>query len=106
MINDQRYVEFKENGKTIGMLTFSLCNDPDPYLNNLDHKYMEHDINGKILVLENFIGVRFSSKFVKIMEDFFYSKFPQIEKTMWRRLGYPKDRIFTYKRRSIYAIQH
>ena len=104
MIENNRYVILEENGKTIGMLSFSLCDNPEPYLNNLEHKYIEHNINGKILVLENFVGVRFGYKTIGLLEEFFYSKFPQIEKTMWRRCKLPKDKIFTYNRRYAYAI--
>ena len=106
MVRDGRFASISENGKIVLVMLYSVCNDPEPFINNIDHEYMEHDPNGKVLVIENIVGTFFHKRFVKAMEDIFYSKFPQIEKTMWRRGRFPIDKIVTYNRRHAHATQY
>lgn len=104
MVRDGRFMTVSEDNRVILIMLYSVCNDPEPFLNNIDHEYMEQDINGKVLVIENIVGKNFNMKRLKDMVEIFIDKFPKVEKFMWRRAGYPKDRIVTYNRRHAYAI--
>ena len=88
------------------MLFFSICNDPNPYLNNIDHDYIEHDINGKILVIDDMVCGKFNLSFLKSLNKSFLEKFPNLEKMMWRRRGIPVDRIKVFNMRGNYVIKH
>ena len=99
MTKDGRFVSFEEDGKIFMLMLFSVCNDPEPYLNNLDHEYMEHDPNGKILVVEDMICGKFKFKYVDLIQDTFCERFPNLEKAMWRRRRFPMDKTYTLWRR-------
>ena len=85
MIKDGRVVSIAENGKVVAIVFFSLCNDETEHLWNWDYEYRTHNPDGKILVLEGLVCKDFHFGIVKKMKEVFYQKFPQIEKTVWRR---------------------
>ena len=85
MIKDGRVVSIAENGKIVAIVFFSLCNDETRHLWNFEYEYHPHNPEGKILVLEGLICKNLTFNIVKKMKEAFYSKFPQIEKTVWRR---------------------
>ena len=99
MAENGRFATFGENGKVFMLMLFSVTNDPEPYLNNIDHEYMEHDPYGKVLVIEDMICGKFKFKYVDLIQDTFCKRFPNIEKAMWRRRRFPKDKIYTLWRR-------
>lgn len=104
MIRDGRVCSIIENGKVIAIVFFSLCNDETQYLWNWNYEYHSHNPNGKILVLEGLVCRDFNFKIVKKMKEIFYAKFPQIEKTVWRRDNH-SNKKFTFTRRN-YEFQH
>lgn len=106
MTKDGRYVTIIENGKVSLMMFFSVCDDPEPYLNNIDHEYIPHDPSGKILVIEDMVTTKFKFKYVSAIQDSFCNKFPHLEKAMWRRRRYPNDKIYTLWKRGSYAKSH
>ena len=85
MVRDGRFMTVSENGKIIFIMFYSVCNDPEPFLNNIDHEYIEQDVSGKIIVIENMVGTNFNKRKLLAMVDIFISKFPQVEKFMWKR---------------------
>jgi hypothetical protein len=97
MMKDGRVVSILENGKMVALVFFSLCDDETEHLWNWDYKYHPHNPNGKILVLEGLVCERFTFSIVKKMKEVFYEKFPQIEKTVWRRDN-RSNRKITYRR--------
>lgn len=104
MIRDKRVVSIAEGGKVVAIVFFSLCNDETQHLWNWDYEYHPHNPEGKILVLEGLVCKDFNFRIVKKMREVFYSKFPQIEKTVWRRDN-RSDKKVTLTRRN-YEIQH
>jgi hypothetical protein len=85
MMNDGRVASITNDGKIVAMVFFSLCNDETQHLWNWDYEYHPHNPKGKILVLEGLVCKNFTFEIVKKMKEVFYSRFPQIEKTVWRR---------------------
>ena len=98
MIRDRRVASVIENGKVIAIVFFSLCNDETQHLWNWDYEYHKHNPEGKILVLDGLVCKDFSFRIVKKMKEIFYNKFPQIEKTVWRRDN-RGNRVVTLNRR-------
>ena len=105
MIKDGRVASIVDDGKIVAVVFFSLCNDETQHLWNYDYNYHYHDPKGKILVFEGFVCKNFNFRIVKKMKEMFYAKFPQIEKTIWRRDNRSKDRVFTLHRRQ-HEVQH
>lgn len=95
MLEDGRVAAITENGEIVAFVYFSLCNDPTPYLENVDCKFIPHDPNGTILVIENMVAGNFNFRTVSKIEEIFTSRFPNIEKGMWRRFSLPHDKIVT-----------
>jgi hypothetical protein len=106
MLENNRCLIIADNGETVAHVFFSICDDPEPYLNNTDYKYIEHNPNGKIVIVEGMICKDFKMKYLGILHDAFISKFPQLEECKWRRRKFPVDKIITFKRRKQHAIQY
>lgn len=103
MIRDGRVASIVENGKVVAIVFFSLCNDEIEHLWNWDYIYRKHNPAGKILVLEGLVCKNFNYEIVRKMKEIFYEKFPQIEKTVWRRDKRSNKKV-TLRRN--HAIQH
>lgn len=98
MLRDGRVVSIVEDGKVVAIVFFSLCNDETVHLWNWDYEYHPHNPQGKILVLDGLVCKNFTFSIVKKMKEVFYSKFPQIEKTMWRRDVRNENKVYTLRR--------
>jgi len=85
MMKDGRAISIAENGKIVAIVFFSLCNDETQHLWNFEYEYHPHNPSGRILVLEGLVCKNLTYSIIKKMKEAFYSKFPQIEKTVWRR---------------------
>lgn len=106
MASDERYAEIIENGDTVAMFYFSVCNDPVPFLNNLEHDYIHHNPLGTIVVIEQIVSGKLHFRYIREIENALCSKFPNIQQGMWRRRKFPHDKIYTMKRRCTYAKQY
>jgi hypothetical protein len=104
MIEDGRLITIKKEGKVILMLFYSVCNNPKKYLDNLDHKYISHDTQGKTIVIEEMLCNHFDISLVSILEREFSNRYPNFEQAVWRRNRKPKDKIFIQRRRRHYEI--
>lgn len=105
MLREKRVVSITENGKIKAMIFFSLCDDEKEHLWNLEYEFRPHNPKGKILIIEAMAGKSFSFSLLKKLKEIFYTKFPQIEKTMWRRDNYLGAKVYTLTRRN-YVAQH
>lgn len=106
MVEDGRFAVIAENGIVVLCILYSICEDPEPYLSNLDYKFIPHDPSGKTLVIEAAIGNDLKFSFRDKIEEIFCAKFPQLEKAMWRRRRKPVDKTYTIWRRHAHAFQH
>ena len=99
MLENDRAIVILKDGRVNAMAFFSMCDDPKPYLDNIDCVFIPHDPKGKIVVVENMVCLKFTKALLSSLEQAFVDKFPQVEKAMWRRNAEPEDRILTYNRR-------
>lgn len=106
MIDDKRFILIEENGEICVVMLYSICDDETPYLDNLEHNFMTHNLQGSVLVIEDMISIRFKFSYRNKIKEFFYNQFPNIRKTVWRRDHHPKDKIYTLWKRGSYAERH
>jgi len=107
MVADGRFATISNDGRVVVLMFFSVCKDPKKHLENLEHKYLEHDPNGYILVIEDMISTeKFGMKYIDVIEDIFCMRYPNLERFMWRRRREsPRtDKIYSIGRRHSYAV--
>jgi len=96
MMMSGRFASIVEDGKAVLLMFFSVCNDPQPYLDNLDHQFLEHDPSGKILVIEELTCKNFQRRYLQKIQEMMTEKYPKLEKAMWRRRRKGReDKIYT-----------
>ena len=84
MIDDRRLIVSQGNYyKSIFFI--SICDDPEPYLDNNIFEYKEHDPYGKICVVEKFAGINIPFSIRKVFSDFLKINYPSVEEVRWIR---------------------
>lgn len=106
MMSCGRFASIVEDGKAVLLMFYSICNDPQPYLDNLEHQYLEHDPSGTVLVIEEMTCKKFQKRYVSKIQEMMCEKYPKLEKGMWRRRREGReDKIYTLWR-SLHEVQH
>ena len=104
MLRDGRIATIFEDGKFSSLVFFSLCDNENEHLWNLEYEYKPHNPNGRVLVLDGLVSPNFNFRVVKKMKEVFYGRFPQIEKTVWRRQNYLDAKVYTLTRRNYHEV--
>lgn len=99
MGREGRAITLIKDGDKIAIMTFSLCDNYEPYARKDLWEVMPHDPNGNICFIEKLICLDLSRDVFRELEKFLVTKYPQIEYAIWFRPGKKAERKVIYKRR-------
>lgn len=100
MIEGGRFLSIVEDGKATLLAFYSVCDDPQPYIDNIDHQFLKHNPSGSTVVIEEMTCKNFSKAYAERLHDELCKKYPNLKRGMWRRRREGrKDKIYTLWRR-------
>lgn len=106
MMGDGRFMMLHDKGIMTLMLFFSICDDPKPYIDNIEFDYLPHNPLGKTVVIDNMICTKFKRHYFLEIERSLVERYPQIEKAIWIRERDNGRFTITHNRRNNHEVRY
>jgi len=97
MLKDERVLIIDNDGKIVGIATYSVCNDFNPFYKKTDWDYLPHDPKGKFLYIEKIYSIDYNKRIRQLIELLTRDKYPQLRETMWHKYASWGDRLVRRK---------
>lgn len=99
MAQDNRLIVIYANRQFNTMITFSICDDYEPFCEKKLFTYLPHKPDGKICYIEEMESKTWNRDIRKRLEEAIVSRYPKVEYAVWYRPTNNNDRKVLYKRR-------
>ena len=103
MINDNRVIVIYKDLLPVAVITFSFCNNYEPFLQKGTWDYKPHEPNGLILYIEKMVSIGWNREIRKDFEYKISELYPNFEIAVWHRWAKWGDRKVIAKRRMNYV---
>lgn len=104
MVIDGRCITIKDdNGKDVGVIFFSVCDDYDPFYKKKRWHYLPHNPDGKILYVELIASSIWNKQIRIAFQEGILNRFPNLKTGVWHRWAKWGDRRVVSKERGLHV---